>query len=245
MINNYQNQSFIGLSHRGNSKDFIENSFEAFDSVTKMGFKYIETDLRMTLDGEIIAFHDEDLKRLFKIDLKVQDLTYKEIDKLFGEQKCNLISLREFLTQFPDIKFNIDLKSKSVVKKSVEIVKELKAFDRVCFASFNSTYTQEVLNTNPNAIVSMGLTDVAYFKFFSFLNKKANILQIPLRWKGIKILNKSLIERAKKKRLLIHVWTINDRNVIYDLIKMGINGIVTDEPLLLMDIMHEKNLIPV
>ena len=91
----------------------------------------------------------------------------------------------------------------------------------------------------------MGLKDVAYFKFFSFMHKKANILQIPLRWKGIKILNKSLIERAKKKRLLIHVWTINDRNVIYDLIKMGINGIVTDEPLLLMDIMHEKNLIPV
>ena len=245
MISSFQNQAFIGLSHRGNSKDFIENSFEAFNSVIEMGFNYIETDLRMTLDGEIIAFHDEDLKRLFRKDLKVQDLTYKEIDTLFGEQNCNLISLRDSLSQFPDIKFNIDLKSKSVVKKSIEIVKELKAFDRVCFASFNSAYTQEVLNTNPNANVSMGLKDVAYFKFFSHLNKKANILQIPLRWKGIKILNKSLIERAKKKRLLIHVWTINDRNVICDLIKAGINGIVTDEPQLLMNVMREKNLISI
>ena len=53
------------------------------------------------------------------------------------------------------------------------------------------------------------------------------------------------MKEQKKKGLLIHVWTINDRDVIYDLIKMGINGIVTDEPLLLMDVMHEKNLIPV
>tara|TARA_Y100000591_G_scaffold179285_1_gene154815 strand:+ start:173 stop:910 length:738 start_codon:yes stop_codon:yes gene_type:complete len=244
MIDNYQNQNFIGLSHRGNSKDYIENSFEAFNSVVEMGFKHIETDLRMTLDGEVIAFHDENLKRLFKLDLKVQDLTYKEIDTLFGEQKCNVISLRDSLTQFPDIKFNIDLKSKSVIKKSIEIVKELKAFDRVCFASFNSAYTQEVLNSYPKAIVSMGLKDVAFIKFFNYLNKKANILQIPLKWRGIKILNKSLIERAKKRGLFIHVWTINNRNVMNDLINMGINGIVTDEPLLLKSIMREKSLIP-
>ena len=41
---NYQDNSFIGLSHRGNSKEFIENSFEAFNSVVQMGYKYIETD---------------------------------------------------------------------------------------------------------------------------------------------------------------------------------------------------------
>ena len=64
MENNFQNTSLIGLSHRGDSKNYIENSLEAFEAVVKMGFTHIETDLRMTLDQEVIAFHDENLKRL-------------------------------------------------------------------------------------------------------------------------------------------------------------------------------------
>ena len=64
MRSNYQSKPFVALSHRGNSKDYVENSF-AFRSVVDMGFEYIETDLRQTLDEEIIAFHDSDLKRLF------------------------------------------------------------------------------------------------------------------------------------------------------------------------------------
>ena len=93
MKNIYQKDHFIGLSHRGNSKKFIENSFEAFNSVVQMGFKYIETDLRMTLDKEVIAFHDQDLKRLFNLDLQVKDLTFNEISNLFKKKNCSLITL--------------------------------------------------------------------------------------------------------------------------------------------------------
>ena len=97
MKNSYQKDLFIGLSHRGNSQNFIENSFEAFNSVIQMGYKYIETDLRMTLDGKVIAFHDPDLKRLFNLDLKVKDLTFNEIASLFKEKNCNLLTLKDAL----------------------------------------------------------------------------------------------------------------------------------------------------
>ena len=93
MKNSYQKDPFIGLSHRGNSQNFIENSFEAFNSVIQMGYKYIETDLRMTRDGEVIAFHDPDLKRLFNLDLLIKDLSFNEIAKLFKEKKCRLLNL--------------------------------------------------------------------------------------------------------------------------------------------------------
>ena len=83
MENNFQNTYLIGLSHRGDSKNYIENSLEAFEAGVKMGFTHIETDLRMTLDHEVIAFHDENLKRLFNLDLKVEDLRFEEIDYLF------------------------------------------------------------------------------------------------------------------------------------------------------------------
>ena len=243
MNNNYQKSYFIGLSHRGNSKKFIENSFEAFNSVVSMGYKYIETDLRMTLDGEVIAFHDSDLKRLFNLDLEVRDLTYDEISKLFKDQKCKLLTLEDALKDFPEIYFNIDLKTKEVIKDSIDIVADLNAFERVCFASFHSSHTKKVLQYNQSAIVSMGMKDVAFYKFFKIYNKNIKVVQIPLRWKGIKILTKNLVKKAQEKNLLVHVWTINDKKTINHLIDIGVNGIVTDEPDLLMEIMKEKDLI--
>ena len=244
MNNNYQKDPFIGLSHRGNSKKFVENSFEAFNSVIQMGYKYIETDLRMTLDGEVIAFHDPDLKRLFNLDLLVKDLTFNEIGNLFREKNCRLLSLEDALKEFPDVHFNIDLKVKEVIQQSIKIVANLNAFDRVCFASFHSRHTEKVLQHNQNAIVSMGMKDVALFKFFKLYDENINIMQIPLKWKGIKVFTTNLMQKADKSNLLVHVWTINDRNTINKLIDIGVNGIITDEPELLMEIMKGRNLIP-
>ena len=229
MENNFQNTSLIGLSHRGDSKNYIENSLEAFEAVVKMGFTHIETDLRMTLDHEVIAFHDENLKRLFNLDLKVEDLRFEEIDYLFKEKNCSLISLEEALIRFPNSFFNIDLNVQEVVKKSIDTVRKMNAFHRVCFASFNSRNTNLVLKNVPEAIVSLGLKDVV-----------AKIIQIPLKWKGIKVLSQNVIENAKKKGLLVHVWTINDEKTIYELIDMGVNGIVTDKPELLMKILNKE-----
>ena len=243
MRSNYQSKPFVALSHRGNSNKYVENSFEAFKSVVDMGFEYIETDLRKTLDNEIITFHDRDLKRLFNINLKVENLTFAEINKFFSAKNCKLLTLKEALINFPQTKFNIDLKSKEVIKETIKIVKELKAFERVCFASFNSSHTDEVLIDNPSAVVSMGMKDVAYFKFFNYLRKDSKILQVPLNWKGINILNSKLIRKAKDKDLFVHVWTINDRESITKLMDMGVHGIVTDKPELIMEIMKEKNLI--
>ncbi len=243
MKNIYQKDSFIGLSHRGNSKKFIENSFEAFNSVIQMGYKYIETDLRITLDKEVIAFHDPDLKRLFNLDLQVKDLTFEEIAGLFKEKECRLLTLEDALKKFPDIYFNIDLKIKEVIQDSIKVVADMNAFNRVCFASFHSGHTEKVLKHNQNAMVSMGLKDVALFKFFKAYDKNIKIMQIPLKWKGIKVLTKNLIQKADKCDLLVHVWTINDRNTINNLIDLGVNGIVTDEPELLMEIMKERDLI--
>ena len=243
MRSNYQSKPFVALSHRGNSYKYVENSFEAFKSVVDMGFEYIETDLRKTLDNEIVTFHDRDLKRLFNINLKVENLTFAEINKFFSAKNCKLLTLKEALINFPQTKFNIDLKSKEVIKETIKIVKELNAFERVCFASFNSSHTDEVLTDSPSAVVSMGMKDVAYFKFFNYLRKDSKILQVPLNWKGINILNSKLIRKAKDKDLFIHVWTINDRESITKLMDMGVHGIVTDKPELIMEIMKEKNLI--
>ena len=80
MNNRFQETSFIAISHRGNSKKYLENSFEAFKSVVDKGYSFIETDLRKTLDNKIVTFHDKSLKRLFDIDLEVKNLSFNQIN---------------------------------------------------------------------------------------------------------------------------------------------------------------------
>ena len=147
------------------------------------------------------------------------------------------------MKEFPHVNFNIDLKVKEVIQQSIEIVRDLNAFHRVCFASFHSSHTKKILQHNQNAIVSMGMKDVALFKFFKIYNKKIKVIQIPLKWKGIKLLTRSFMRKADKNNLLVHIWTVNDKDTINNLIDIGVNGIITDEPELLMEIMKERDLI--
>ena len=53
--------SFQPFVHRGNSVNFTENTLEAFQDAVNLGYEYIETDLRMTKDGEVVTFHDESI----------------------------------------------------------------------------------------------------------------------------------------------------------------------------------------
>ena len=89
----------------------------------------------------------------------------------------------------------------------------------------------------------MSMKDVALFKFFKIYNKNIKVIQIPLKWKGVKLLTRSFMRKADKNNLLIHIWTVNDKDTINNLIDIGVNGIITDEPELLMEIMKERDLI--
>ena len=122
---------------------------------------------------------------MFNLDLWVKDLTFNEIANLFKEKKCRLLSLEDTLKEFPQVNFNIDLKVKEVIKQSIEIVGDLNAFDRVCFASFHSSHTKKILQHNQSAIVSMSMKDVALFKFFKVYNKNIKVIQIPLNGKEL------------------------------------------------------------
>ena len=89
----------------------------------------------------------------------------------------------------------------------------------------------------------MSMKDVALFKFFKIYNKNIKVIQIPLKWRGIKLLTRNFMREADKNNLLVHIWTVNDKDTINNLIDIGVNGIITDEPELLMEIMKERDLI--
>tara|TARA_B100001559_G_C16384778_1_gene568262 strand:- start:250 stop:996 length:747 start_codon:yes stop_codon:yes gene_type:complete len=235
----YRFQPFV---HRGISNKFTENTYESFREVVKLGYKYIETDLQLTSDKKIITLHDSNLKRLSGVDEDIKNLSLREVKNLKLIKGGTIPELSELLDSFPKIRFNIDFKSKDTLIPTLDILDKHKAYDRVCLASFKSSILWNAKKLRPKCCISMGVLDTVFFKLFNIILNKADCIQIPQTWNGFKVLTKELIERAHKKNIMVHAWTVNDEKVMQNLIKLKIDGIMSDDAILLKKTSEKFNI---
>ncbi|MEL0243334.1 MAG: glycerophosphodiester phosphodiesterase family protein [Gammaproteobacteria bacterium] len=234
--------SFQPFVHRGNSVNFTENTLEAFQAAVNLGYKYIETDLRMTKDGEIVTFHDESIYRVSGEHKNICDLTYAELTDIPLKRGGHIPKLTEVMEQFPDTKFNVDLKIRGLVNKVAKIIDSHNAYNRICIASFDTKRLRAFKKIRNQACISMGILDVVFLKLFKYLINSVDCIQIPLHWKGIKVLDNNLIKTAHSKDLKVHVWTINSQETMETLIDMKVDGIMTDDAELLKNVCLKSNL---
>ena len=134
----FQGYKFFGFVHRGGDEKKTENTLEAFQYSSDLGFVFMETDVQSTSDGRVVIFHDDDLKRIAGIDKKIQDLTFDEATNIDLINGGKIPSLDETLFSFPNLRFNIDIKTNSAVEESIKIIKSQEALTRVCLASFSN-----------------------------------------------------------------------------------------------------------
>ena len=78
----FQGYKFFGFVHRGGDEKKTENTLEAFQYSSDLGFVFMETDVQSTSDGRVVIFHDADLKRIAGIDKKIKDLTFDEVTNI-------------------------------------------------------------------------------------------------------------------------------------------------------------------
>ena len=78
----FEGYNFLGFVHRGGAEEATENTLEAFQHASDIGFVFMETDVQATLDGEVVIFHDSNLERVAGINKKISQLSYKEIKKI-------------------------------------------------------------------------------------------------------------------------------------------------------------------
>ena len=88
----------------------------------------------------------------------------------------------------------------------------------------------------------MGMFDTFLFKFLNQNLYHFDCIQIPIKWKGIQLLTKKIIKRAHINGMKVNVWTINDEDEMINLINMGVDGIMTDDALLLKKVSSNFNL---
>jgi len=238
----YLDVSGVAISaHRGGSMEAPENTIESFEYSIEIGSSYIETDVQLSSDGIPYIFHDDDLSRLFQKDIVFNSLHSDEINQLMLFDKYRIPTLESTLNKFPNTFFQIDVKTDEVVLPALEVIKKTNSIKNVCLASFSSKRLKQVHNLHPEICLSMGPFEVMKLLLASYnLYKKkvpGNCLQIPIYQYGIKLVTKRFINYVHSIGLKIHVWTINDEDTMLKLIDLGVDGIITDRPKTLKDLL--------
>ena len=225
------------IAHRGLALHHAENTLGAFEAAVLSGADILETDVHLSKDGSVIVAHDPDLTRVAGRPGLVSDFTERELattDLGFGE---GFPTLDELLGQFPDAKFNIDLKTRTAVEPFAELIRSHKAHERVLATSFDEQTRQAVVNLLPDVASSSSQSMVISARLRTWLGLPTEqwtvppevvALQIPPSRYGLALVTPSMLRLAKKKGLEVHVWTINSPDDMRRLWKMGVHGIVTD-----------------
>ena len=243
----FEGYDFYPFVHRGGDEEKTENTLEAFQYSSDLGFIFMETDVQSTSDGKVVIFHDSDLKRVAGINKKVSELTFKEIKDINLTTGGKIPSLDETLHSFPSLRFNIDIKVDSAVEETIRIVKSHHALNRVCLAAFSTNRLNRIRHlTGSDLCSSMGQAEVVRLLLSSYgLNFKASpgfCAQVPVSQFGIPIVTRKFIKKVHDLNKLIHVWTIDETEEMHRLIDLGVDGLMTDKPTVLKKALVARNL---
>lgn len=227
------------MAHRGGyigDDDGIENTVHAFQRAVDLGYYHLETDIHLTTDGVVVAFHDPDLARMVGSPAKIQDLAWPEVRAMtIGGHR--IPTLDELLEQFPDRYFNIDMKTEATVEPLVRILQRHQAHHRVCIASFNQLRLRRFRKlTGGKVATSAGPVGIAWSALVSRLasriNEPAQAYQVPTRYQigrlRVPVLNAGLRCTAAERGIPVQVWTVNDATEMKTLIEAGVSGLISD-----------------
>lgn len=235
------------FAHRGGNAAGakIENTIKAFESSSNLGYKFLETDVIVTKDGQVINYHGSAnfLTRLiFGLELrkKVQKLTYKQVQTSVNMGGQPVPKFDSVLSHFEDKCFCVDVKTKEAVEPLVQVIKKQKAQNRVIITSFsrkrsiqaNKLLRGEGFTEACLCAYSLKGYFIAVFPrlFLSGLKKQGfGYIHIPYR-----CITKKLMKEAKKQQIKIYAWTVNDEKQIKKLLSWGVDGIISDETKLLL-----------
>jgi len=230
---------FCLLAHRGLSqhKDNLdENTLNAFEEALAHGATHLESDIQATKDGFAVLFHDHDLNRVAGLDKKISDLTLEQIQHLRLNHGGKIPTLEEALSEFPNARFNLDLKTFAAIEPTAKVLEKLSSHSRVLLSSFNAKTRQEILNrtkrltassADARTFLSMYAAHLIASPLVRALKRDFHALQIPVSRSFLRFDSPSFTKSVRKLGLQLHYWTINDPAEMLRLSKFA-TGIVTD-----------------
>ncbi|MFX1277436.1 MAG: glycerophosphodiester phosphodiesterase [Promethearchaeota archaeon] len=214
------------IGHRGAKKIAPENTIKAFEKAIELKADYIEFDVHLSKDNEIIIMHDGNTFRTtghFGLIRKMTLDKLKQLDAGEGEKVPTLDELIEVAKN--KIKFQLEIKATGMAEKVVEKLRKAELINSTIISSFKHDELLNVQKIEPSiklASLVMGI-------------KKKKTIQEAIENKFYSIhplftkINRKFIENAHKQNIKVNAWNVNSKKAMQKLIDMGIDGIVTND----------------
>jgi len=231
----------LPFAHRGGASDVPENTLQAFQYAVDMGYRYLETDVQVTSDGVLVAFHDNDLQRTCGIPGKISELPWSEVSKALVDGKAPIPLLEDLLSTFPDARVNIDCKSNAAVDALIASLRRTNSLARVCVAAFSDFRLRRLRKAfGSDLCSSLGPVELGLLRFGLLRHPPGQAAQVPVKEGPITVVNKAFVERSHRLGLQVHVWTIDDAPEMERLLDLGVDGIMTDRPAILRQVLESR-----
>ena len=257
------------IGHRGASGEAPENTLLSFQRAFEQGAQFVELDVRGSEDGEVVVIHDATLGRTTNGRGRVSRHSLKELKALdagywftpedvkgypFRRQKIEIPTLGELFSTLSQVRAIIEIKQArpSIVKKVIETVRQTGKEGQVLLATENDQIMEEIrgeLKTSGLPIATgFSYGEVAAFMSWLAGGKRSNYIppgqafQIPSEYNGMTLVSEQTLEAAHELGIEMFVWTVNETAEMARLLGLGVDGIITDFPARLRDLVSESQL---
>ncbi len=235
----------LAFAHRGGAGEHPENTMPAFEHAVRLGYRYLETDVHATADGVLLAFHDAVLDRVTDGRGRISQLPWSVVARARVAGREPIPRFDELLDAFPDARVNVDPKADGAVGPLAAAIRRLGAVDRVCIGSFSDRRLSRLRTmVGPRLCTSLGPIGTARLRLASWGLRSGPLpspcAQVPVRQGRVVIVDGRFLATAHRRGLQVHVWTIDDPAEMVRLLDLGVDGLMTDRPAVLKDVLESR-----
>ena len=139
------------------------------------------------------------------------------------------------------VRWNIDCKTNVVVGPLGDDLARAGALDRVCVASFSDRRLIKIRRRFGAALcTSYGPVEIGVLRVLRLSRSSAGVVQAPVRWHGRTVIDEPFVRRCHQRGLDVHAWTIDEAAEMSRLLDLGVDGIMTDQPAVLRDVLSAR-----
>lgn len=246
------------VAHRGGARLAPENTLPAFELAARLGADALELDVRLTADGAVVVFHDEETSRLTGQPGTIEARSLGEVRALdagfaftpdggrtfpWRGRGASPPTLEEVLASHPRMRLNVEAKTAdpALAEALVRAVREAGAVDRVCIGSQLDEQGERIRALLPEACHFLP-EGPATCHVMAARSEGAtgcpggwDVADLPHRLEGtdVVVVDRPTVEHFHRRGMAVFVWTVDEEADMRDLLAAGVDGVMTDRPDLL------------
>jgi glycerophosphoryl diester phosphodiesterase len=217
----------------------------AFAHAVGLGYRYVETDVHRTSDGVLLAFHDDVLDRVTDRVGVIAELPWSVVReaKVDGTEPIPL--LEDLLGEWPELRVNIDPKHDAAVDPLIEVLRRTASVERVCIGAFSDERLARVRAALPGICTSLGPGGSLQLGLAATGAQEVGELdapcaQLPPAYGDTPVVTAEVVAEAHRRGIQVHVWTIDEADEMTRLLDLGVDGLMTDRPAVLKEVLERR-----